>query len=105
MITYGYAKGYHYSGDGTMLLKVRIPSIHGPYKQTDYTGQRIYNYVKDEDLPEYISLLLPYLPTDGDIVALMSKSDATSDFIVIGLTGGHYQQNQTDLANGKLSGY
>lgn len=90
-----------------MLMKVRIPSIHGPYKQTDYKGQRIYNYVRDEDLPEYISLLLPYTPVDGDIVALLSKSESTTDFIVIGLTGGHYQQDQTDLAvgMGKLTRY
>ena len=102
MIIYGYAKSYHYAGDGTMMVKVRIPNIHGPYKQIDYKGQRIRNYVKDEDLPEYISLQLPYTPTDGDVVALMSINEKSTDFIVIGLTGGHYQQNQTDLANGNL---
>lgn len=51
MITFGYAKEYYYSGDSTLMVKVRIPSIHGPYRRTDSNGQTIRNYVEDKDLP------------------------------------------------------
>lgn len=91
MIVYGYAKDTKYSGDGTLLVQVRIPSIHGPYKVSDYKGQKIRNYTKDQDLPWYPSVLLPYLPGDGAVVAISSLDDTSSNFLIIGLTGGNYR--------------
>lgn len=92
MMTMGYAKEYHYAGDSSLMVKVRIPSIHGPYKETDARGKIVHNYVRDEDLPFYRSLLLPRYPKEGDVVVLESASgDSNSpDFIVIGLTGASY---------------
>lgn len=87
MIVYGFAKDYRYDGDGTLLVKVRIPSIHGPYVQT-MTNQI---YIKDADLPWYNALLMPSLPIEGDVVALESMSNGKgAQFLVIGLTGGNY---------------
>ena len=97
MITYGYAKDYMYTGDGTLMVKVRIPSIHGPYNQTDAKGRTIKNYILDKDLPYYQSILLPHLPNEGEVVALASIDESTSTFIVIGLTGGSYQNGITNL--------
>lgn len=97
MITYGFAKQYMYSGDGTLLVQVRIPSIHGPYVQTNANGQTLRNYVVDTDLPWYQSLLLPHLPNDGEVVALLSTDNAYNQMIVIGLTGGSYYSGVTNL--------
>lgn len=97
MITYGYAKDYMYTGDGTLMVKVRIPSIHGPYNQSDAKGRTIKNYILDKDLPYYQSILLPHLPNEGEVVALASIDESTSTLIVIGLTGGSYQNGITNL--------
>lgn len=97
MIINGYAKSYMYAGDGTLMVKVRIPSIHGPMTQKESKGAVVRNYVKDDDLPYYPSLLLPHLPADGEVVALTSKNDKTTEFIVIGLTGGSYYSNLTNV--------
>lgn len=96
MITFGYAKDYMYTGDGTLMIQVRIPSIHGPYKQTEYKGKSGYVYMRDEDLPYYQSLLLPHLPTEGEVVAVASLDKGLSNFIVIGLTGGSYTASITN---------
>lgn len=96
MITFGYAKDYMYTGDGTLMIQVRIPSIHGPYKQTEYKGKSGYAYTRDEDLPYYQSLLLPHLPTEGEVVAVASLDKGLSNFIVIGLTGGSYTASITN---------
>lgn len=95
MITYGYAKSYKYKNDGTLLVQVRIPSIHGPYKQSDSKGKTIRNYVMDNDLPYYPSLVLPELPGDGDVVAVSTLDGSNNQFIVIGLTGGSYAAGVT----------
>lgn len=97
MITYGYAKKYMHTGDGTLMIQVRVPSIHGPYSQSEYKGRIARNYVRDVDLPYYQSLLLPHLPTEGEVVALCSTDNARTDFIVIGLTGGSYLTGVTNL--------
>jgi hypothetical protein len=97
MTTYGYCKGYKYAGDGTLLVKVRIPSIHGPFKQTQAMGKIIRTYTSDANLPYYNSLLLPHLPNDGDVVAVMSLDSGLSNMIVIGLTGGSYYTGVTNL--------
>lgn len=97
MITYGYAKEYKYAGDGTLQVRVRIPSIHGPYKQSNARGKTIRNYVMDDDLPWYPSLLLPHLPQEGEVVAVQSLNKGNSDFIVIGLTGGSYHSGATNI--------
>ena len=87
MIVYGFAKDYTYDGDGTLRIKVRIPSAHGPYVQQ--AGKGIY--VRDVNLPWFTSVLLPTLPAEGDVVALQSINESkSSEFIVIGLTGGNY---------------
>ena len=97
MLVYGYAKECMYAGDGTFHVKVRIPSIHGPYTISSYQGNHIRNYVPDSELPYYQSVLLPHLPTEGEVVALMSRSDKNSEFIIIGLTGGSYQTGLTSI--------
>lgn len=97
MVIYGYVKNYRYTGDGTLYIQARIPVIHGPYYQSDYKGRRIHNYVDDKDLPYYPSLLLPHLPVDGEVCVLQSISDTSSEFIVIGLTGGSYTSGVTNL--------
>lgn len=96
MITYGYVKGYEYTGDGTLTIKVRIPSIHGPNSQKEYKGQAVRNYTYDNDLPYYPSLILPRLPSTDEVVALVSTNDSNSGFLVIGVTGGQYSINITN---------
>lgn len=86
-----------YSGDGTLLIQVRIPSVHGPMDPKEYGGKQVRNYVRDQDLPYYPSVLLPHLPRDGEVVALASTEGNTSmEFMVIGLTGGSYYNNSTN---------
>ena len=87
MIAFGFAKDYTYDGDGTLKIQVRIPSIHGPYRQQSTKGI----YVQDKDLPWLTSLLLPSMPAEGDVLALQTTTNSkSSEFIVIGLTGGNY---------------
>lgn len=84
---YGFAKDYTYDGDGTLKVKVRIPAIHGPYRQ-EMSKQK---YTLDKDLPWYTSLLMPNFPNEGDVVVLESvTSSNNSQFIIIGMTGGNY---------------
>lgn len=99
MITYGYAKGYQYANDGTLMIQVRIPSIHGAYTMSEYKGKAIHNYVRDPDLPWYPSLLLPHLPGEGEVVAVAALNDGMSDFLVLGLTGGSYNSGATNTAS------
>ena len=97
MITYGYAKDHYYTGDGTLMVRVRIPSIHGAYKQTDYKGQTIRNYTQDDKLPYYQSLQMSHIPNEGDVVVLLSTNDSRSNMIVIGTTGASYNSGKTNL--------
>lgn len=97
MIVNGYVKDYKYAGDGTLLVRVRIPSIHGPVNQREYNGQQVRSYTRDIDLPYYPSLLLPHLPIEGEVVALITPNEKSSEFMVIGLTGGsYYRQNNME---------
>lgn len=96
MITYGYVKGHEYKKDGTLMVQVRIPSIHGAYSQLEYNGQKVRNYTRDDDLPWYPSVLLTHIPNVGDVVALTSISEANNEFIVIGLTGSSYSRQKGD---------
>lgn len=99
MVTYGYAKSYYYDSQGVMYVQVRIPSIHGAYKQKDYNGAQIKSYVLDEDLPFYQSVVLPRNPSEGDVVTLMTTNEGNgSDFIVIGLTGSKYNDGVKDTS-------
>ena len=97
MITYGYAKGYQYANDGTLMIKVRIPSVHGAYDLSQYKGKAVRNYVKDEDLPYIPSVLLTQLPTEGDVVAVASTDSGKSTFLVLGLIGGSYNSGATNV--------
>lgn len=97
MITYGYVKNYKYTGDGTLMIQVRVPSIHGPYDQSSYRGKPIRNYTRDKDLPWYPSLLLPHLPAEGEVAALSAINHANTEWIVIGLTGGSYYSGATEI--------
>lgn len=94
MIANGYVKGYKYAGDGSLLLQVRIPSIHGPMYQAEYQGKPVKNYVRDSDLPYYPSVLLPHLPGEGEVVILSTTNEKSYDFIVLGLTGGSYYNSK-----------
>ncbi len=87
MIVYGFAKDYTYDSDGTLKVQVRIPAIHGPYKQQATKG----TYTKDSDLPWITSMLMPSLPSEGDVVILQSTNESkSSEFIILGITGGNY---------------
>jgi len=97
MIVYGYVKGSKYTGDGTLQIQVRIPNIHGAYNKSDYQGKTIRNYTADADLPWYPSLLLPHDPDVGEVVALSSLDNSSSNWLVIGLTGGSYNAGSTNL--------
>lgn len=98
MVVFGYVKQYMYTGDGTLLIQVRIPQIHGPLKKSEYKGQQIRSYTEDSALPWYPSLLLPYLPNEGEVVMLSSmNSSESSSFIVVGLTGGSSVNPFTDV--------
>lgn len=97
MIVFGYVKSYMYAGDGTLMVQVRIPSIHGPYTQAGYNGQPARNYVRDADLPSYPSLLLPHLPNEGEVCALATMNENAAQFLVIGLTGGSYYTGSTNI--------
>lgn len=99
MVVYGYAKSYYYDSQGCMYVQVRIPSIHGAYRQKDYKGKQIRNYVLDENLPFYQSVVLPRTPNEGDVVALTTMSDGSgSDFMVIGLTGSKYNDGVKNVS-------
>lgn len=95
MVINGYVKSYKYAGDGTLLIQVRIPTIHGPMDQKEYRGSPSRNYVSDDNLPYYESLLLPHLPAEGEVVMLMARNEKSSEFVVLGLTGGSYYNNFT----------
>lgn len=97
MITYGYAKDAYYSGDGNLMVQVRIPSIHGAYKQSNYKGQKVRNYTEDGALPWYPSVLLPHIPREGEVVALSTLTEGNGSMIVIGLMGTSYQSSITNL--------
>lgn len=97
MVTYGFAKDYKYSGDGTLMIRVRIPSVHGAYSKSEYGGKTMRNYTEDADLPYYPSLLLPHLPSEGEVVALSSLDTTSSNWLVIGLTGGSHRLPNTNV--------
>jgi len=98
MVVYGYVKSYNYTGDGTFMIQVRIPMIHGPFYQQDAKGKKIRNYVKDDSLPYYPSVILPHTPTEGDVVALVNLKDSkNTEFLVVGLTGGSYYKGATNI--------
>lgn len=97
MIVYGYVKGCRYSGDGTLQIQVRVPNVHGAYQLLDYKGKKVRNYTSDADLPWYPSLLLPHMPTEGEVVALTSLDSSPSNWMVIGLTGGSYNAGATNI--------
>ena len=94
MTTYGIVKDHYYAGDGTLQVKVRIPSVHGAYSQKEYKGKIPKNYVLDQDLPYIAACLLPHLPKEGEIVAVTSLDDGNTQFLILGLTGGsiHHMQ-------------
>ncbi len=98
MITFGYAKKTRYTASGTMEVQVRLPSVHGPYKQSDAKGKTIKRYVSDDELPYYQSVILPHPPSDGEVVALMNLTDSSTnaDLFVIGYTGATYNSASTD---------
>lgn len=98
MIIYGYAKNYRYDSDGSLRIQVRIPAIHGAYRQKDYNGKLPKNYVLDNDLPYYHALLMPVMPAEGDVVALLSSnsSDNHNDLLVIGATGGSHSAETSE---------
>lgn len=93
----GYVKDCIYAGDGTLYIKVRIPLIHGPMKQSEYRGKFVRNYVRDEDLPYYPAFLLPSVPTEGEVVVLESTNPTSYQFTVVGLTGGSYGSTWTNV--------
>lgn len=99
MVVFGYAKDCYYTNDNTLMVRVRIPNIHGPYFREDAKGKTLHNYVSDNELPYYQSLLLPHLPVEGEVVALMPMTESSTnlEFLVIGLTGASYSSPSTLL--------
>ena len=57
MIVYGYAKDCYYTGDNTLLIRVRIPNIHGPYRKEDAKGKILRNYVEDIEVIDHSHIL------------------------------------------------
>lgn len=96
MITYGFVKDTRYAGDGTLMIRVRIPTIHGAYDKSEYNGKTMRNYTADMNLPWYPSLLLPHMPVEGEVVALSSLDKTSSNWLVIGLTGGSHRLPNTN---------
>lgn len=86
MIIYGIAKSIDNREDGTLWIQTRIPNIHGADDISMYNGQIVRNYVLDDDLPWYQSLLLNKQPSIGDTVALLSINNANNEFLIIGVT-------------------
>ena len=99
MTVFGYVKDYMYASDGTLLIRVRIPVIHGPWNESDLVNKSHTisrrSYVRDADLPYYQSVLLPHLPAEGEVVMLHEIND--NEFAVIGLTGGSYYTGTTNI--------
>lgn len=85
MITFGVVKSVENNEDGTLWMKIRIPSIHGADDMKQYNGTTIRNYVADDDLPLYQSMLMTDAPNVSDIVALETLNTSKTDFIVIGV--------------------
>lgn len=97
MITYAYVKDSYYTGDGNLMVQVRIPSIHGAYDQKEYKGQRVRNYTEDGALPWYPSVLLPHLPKEGEVVAITTlDSSSDGNMLIIGLMGSSHQASTAD---------
>ena len=96
MVTYGYVLQHNYQGSGNFQIQVRIPSIHGPWNQKEYKGQPVRNYVRDEDLPWYPSMLLPYLPNKGEVVVITTLDEGKTSFLVIGLMGSNVDSSETN---------
>lgn len=71
-------------------IQVRIPSVHGAYKKSDYKGKTPKNYVNDKDLPWYPSIESVTNRTVGSIAVLLAVNPSASSFIVIGTTGSEY---------------
>ena len=93
MIVYGYVLDSRYEASGEFMMKVRIPAIHGPMNQKDYRGQRVRNYVPDSEIPFYSSLILPHEPAFGDVVAIATTGDSSSNWLVLGYTGGSFAKS------------
>ena len=93
MIVYGYVNNHKYDSDGTLQIQVRIPNVHGPMKKTEYKGKPVRNYTEDNNLPWYNSVLLHHLPVAGEVVMLQAVNDKSTEFVVLGLTGGSYFNN------------
>lgn len=91
MILYGFAKAHRYTNSGELEIQVRVPNIHGPMDVSEYNGAPVTNYTMDVDLPWYRSILLPHMPVEGEVVMLSSTNNANTDWVVLGLTGGTYQ--------------
>lgn len=91
MIVLGYAIRYRYADNGTTELQVRIPAVHGPMNKSEYGGKTAHNYVEEQNLPYYKSVILPHMPNYGDVVVVASTTESKRDWIVIGLTGGNYK--------------
>ena len=96
-VTYGYAMNSKYGGDGNLYIQVRIPSVHGPYDQREYLGKQVRKYTQDKDLPWFPSVILPHMPAQGEVVALVAVDDWGSSFLITGLMGGSYVGTQTNL--------
>ena len=92
MILLGYAIKYRYADNGTTEIQVRIPNIHGPMNKSEYQGKTAKGYVDEKDLPYYMSVIMPHMPSYGDVVVLESVSDNANRWVVIGLTGGNYSK-------------
>lgn len=87
MILYGFAKDCQYDNEGTLKVQVRIPQIHGPFRQESSKGA----YTRDKDLPWLTCLLTVNIPVDGDVLMLQSVNESqSSEYVCLGLTGGNY---------------
>ena len=91
MTVFGYVIQTQYTGAGELMIRVRIPSIHGPYDKSQYDGKSVRNYVEDKDIPWCQSIILPETPGKGDVVAVTALNEGNTNFLVIGLMGTTYK--------------
>ena len=92
MITLGYAITYRYAANGTTEVQVRIPNVHGPMNKSEYQGKTANGYVEEKDLPYFMSVIMPHMPSYGDVVVLEAVSENKHRWVVIGMTGGNYSK-------------
>ena len=91
MLTYGYILDTRENDMGGREFQVRIPSVHGAYRKSEYKGKTPRNYVEDDDLPWYVVLTSVGEPLTGEVAVLAAINSSNNQFVVLGTTGSVYE--------------